>query len=70
VTRLDKQQAAVIGAYTGVLCGPFDEMHDYVELVLGRPVWTHELPELRQAIREASRADFLALCRKTERRPT
>lgn len=62
MTKLTKEQAAVIGAYTGVLCGSFSIMHEYVERIVGRPVWTHEFPSLRDEIREKSKSDFLSLC--------
>jgi hypothetical protein len=62
--RLTKEQAAVIGAFTGIACGPFSDIHEYVEKLLGRPVWTHQFAshELHEEIREKAREDFLALC--------
>ena len=33
--RLTRDQAAVIGAFTGILAGPFSDMHRYIEKVLG-----------------------------------
>lgn len=63
LTPLTPQQAAVIGAYTGYLVGDFADVHGYIEHLLGRPVWTHELgsEEMSATIRDAARADFLAL---------
>ena len=40
--RLTREQAAIIGAYTGTLSGPFSAMHKYIEKVMGRPVASHE----------------------------
>ena len=62
--RLTREQAAIVGAYTGVSCGPFSDIHSYVEKVLGRPVWTHEMAgeEVMTAVRDAAKADFLAIC--------
>ncbi len=62
--KLTKEQSAIIGAYTGTLCGPFDAMHEYIEKIMGRPVFTHELAnkETVAAIKEAAKADFIALC--------
>lgn len=62
-TRLNKHQAAVIGAYTGITAGPFSDIHEYAEKVLGRPVWTHQFadPEIWEELHSASKADFLAL---------
>lgn len=48
VPKLTKEQAAIVGVYTGVSCGPFSDIHELAEKLLGRPVWTHELayPEI------------------------
>lgn len=66
IPTLTKEQAAIIGAYTGILCGPFSHVHKAVEEKLGRPVWTHEFPGLADVIREAFKDDFLRLCAKAE----
>lgn len=71
--RLTAEQAAIIGAYTGVLCGPFSDLHEYIEKKLGRPVFTHELGTaggLWEKIKDATLEDFLAICHaKVEPRP-
>ena len=56
--RLTNRQAAVIGAFTGILAGPWEDLHGYVEDLMERPVWTHEIPMLANEIKEAARADF------------
>lgn len=62
--RLTKEQAAIIGAYTGVACGPFSDVHQKIEQALKRPVLTHELgtPDIWQEIRTAVRPEFMAIC--------
>lgn len=62
--RLTRDQAAIIGAFTGILTGPLEDMQAYAERVLGRPVWTHELADksMPEALRDAARADFIAIC--------
>jgi len=62
--KLTPRQAAIISAYTGMLCGQFSTMHAYVEEVMGRPVWTHEMADSETVaqIKAAAKADFLALC--------
>jgi hypothetical protein len=64
--RLSRDQAAIIGAYTGVLCGPFPDLHEYTEKVLNRPVFTHEFAneELYKELREKCKQDFLNICAK------
>ena len=66
----DKEKA-IVSAYTGItmLNGEkFQIFHKYIEDILGRPVFTHELGnELVFAeIKEKSRADFLRLCEEVE----
>ena len=40
---MTKREAAVLGAFTGILIGEFSDMHKYIEEIMGRSVWTHEL---------------------------
>jgi hypothetical protein len=44
----------------------FNEFHKYVEYIMGRPVWTHELAneEVKNEIIENSKDDFLDLCKE------
>ena len=60
-------ERAIITAYTGItmLAGnKFEIFHKYIENILGRPVWTHELadPAVWEEIKEKSKKDFLELC--------
>lgn len=63
VPKLTKEQAAIVGVYTGVSCGPFSDIHELAEKLLGRPVWTHELayPEIREELREKVKPQFLEI---------
>ena len=65
---LTKEQAAIIGAYTGVTCGPFSDIHELAEKLLRRPIWTHEfaLPEVNEELKKAVAPQFMALCYKEE----
>lgn len=60
---MTRRESAIVGAYTGVLCGPFDALHEYVEEILGRPVFTHEMGDkaIADEIKEKSRGDFVAM---------
>lgn len=62
--RLTPRQAAIVGAFTGKLAGPFGDMHKYIEEIMGRPVFTHELGDAETAnkIAELAKPDFLAIC--------
>jgi len=65
--RLTKEQAAIIGAFTGFAAGPFPDIHEYAERVLGRSIWTHQFAskELKEELREAARADFVRIAARS-----
>lgn len=61
------REKAIVMAYTGIcmLTGDkFQIYHKYVEDIMGRPVWTHEmaLDSIADEIRAKSKDDFIALC--------
>ena len=64
VPRLTEEQAAIMMAFTGISCGPFELFYKYTQEKLGRLVKTNELTtkELMAEIKEASREDFLSIC--------
>lgn len=58
-------------AYTGCVMLAGDKLkvfYDYVSEIIGRPVYTHELPSLLNTIKEAAFPDFCMIC-KTESEP-
>ena len=63
----DKEKAVVM-AYTGTtfLAGDkFGIFHKYIEDIMGRPVFTHELgdPKIASKIKEKALPDFLKICK-------
>ena len=57
-----KREGAIITAYTGImLCNDYDSFHKYIEELLGRPIYTHEIPLLFDEIKEKSTKDFMAI---------
>ena len=58
---MTKEECAIVTAYTGFLIGDFDWFHEYVEKILERPVYTHELAskELWEEIKDKSKQDFI-----------
>ncbi len=60
---MTKQEAAIVSAYTGYLIGEFHDMHEYIEKIMGRPVWTHELgnKETMELIKSKSKDDFISI---------
>ena len=61
--RLTTRQGAIVSAFTGTLACNFVDFHAYVEELLDRPVFTHELAsdQTTEEIREKARPDFLAI---------
>ena len=65
------REKAIVMAYTGVcmLSGDkFKIFHEYVENIMGRPVYTHEMAikAVGDEIKEKAKADFIALCAEQE----
>lgn len=60
---MTKREAAIVSAYTGILIGNFSDLHKYIEEIMGRPVWTHELgrEEIFDQIKNLSKNDFLSI---------
>ena len=68
----DKEKAIVM-AYTGIcmLSGDkFQIFHKYVEDIMGKPIYTHEMAikAVDDEIKERAKADFIALCAEQEPR--
>ena len=62
------EEKCIVSAYTGYLMCDFGEVHKYIEKILGRPVWTHELasPDVQAEIKNKTRIAFLNLCKTEE----
>lgn len=58
---MTKKEAAIVSAYTGILIGEFSDLHEYIEKILGRPIFSHQLAnnEIYAEIKEKSRNDFI-----------
>ena len=41
---MTKEESLLISAYTGyMICSQFSELHEYIEEVMGEPIFTHQL---------------------------
>ena len=65
------REKAIVMAHTGIcmLDGKkFGVFHAYIEDIMGRPVYTHELAiqSISDEIKEKSRDDFIKLCREEQ----
>ena len=60
---MTKREAAIVSAYTGYLIGEFSELHKYVEEIIGRPVYTHEMgnKETFDEIKSKAKNDFVSI---------
>lgn len=60
---MTKREAAIVSAYTGILLGDFEDMHKYIDEIMGRYVFSHELGEkaIVEEIKNRSTQDFLNL---------
>ncbi|MBR1382771.1 MAG: DUF3850 domain-containing protein [Ruminococcus sp.] len=64
---MTEREAAVIMAVTGITTLAGDKLevfYDYVKELLGRPVMTHELPELADEIKHRASTEFFEICEK------
>lgn len=65
---MTKRECAIVMAHTGIcmLSGEdFNIFHEYVEKIMGRPVWIHEMgnPKIAEEIKQKSLNAFLELCK-------
>ena len=63
---MTKREGAIIGAFTGCLIGDFSDLHKYVEEIMGRPVFTHEMASenISSEIKKQATSDFMAICKE------
>lgn len=59
--RLTKEQAAIIGLYTGITAGPFADIHELAERLMKRPIFTHEFPALAEELAALVKPLFLEI---------
>lgn len=62
---MTKHECAVIMAFTGVAMLKPDDLgyfYDYIQNIIGRPIYTHELAAYADQIKENARNDFVMLC--------
>ena len=63
---MTKHECAIVTAYTGfsMLKGSdLKYLYNYLSSLIGRPVYSHEIPAVAESYKEQIREDFLALCR-------
>ena len=58
---MTKREAAIVSAYTRYLIGEFSDFQAYAEEIMGRPIFTHELPSIADELNEKSKKDFMSI---------
>jgi hypothetical protein len=67
---MTKHECAVVTAYTGIAMLKGDNLkylYDYLSGMIGRPVYSHEIPSVIEQYRDTTiKDDFIALCRNAK----
>lgn len=65
---MTEKEKIIVSAFTGILMTDFSKVHEYIEKILGRPVWTHEFADkaIWEEIKKKSEDDFLDICKKDD----
>lgn len=64
---MTNEEKAIVMAYTGICMlteDKFHIFHEYVERLMGRPIYTHELGIFADEIKEKAKDDFIKLCKE------
>jgi hypothetical protein len=58
---MTKREAAIVSAYTGFLCGKFEDLHEYAEELFDGPVYSHTFGDKKfaEALKVKSKHDFI-----------
>lgn len=68
---MTKKEAVVIEAYTGVCMLKGEDrnlFYKYINQLMGRKVYTHELPVLINEIKEKAKPDFIKICKNMDKK--
>ena len=58
---MNKREAAIVSCYTDKLIGSIDGICEYIEELVGRPIFTHEIPVLLFIHMERIKQDFISI---------
>ena len=58
---MTKREAAIVTCYTAKLIGDIDEVYKYLSELIGRPIYTHEIPAVLDEYHSKIRQDFVTL---------
>lgn len=54
-------EATIVSAYTGYFIGELDDLYKYLSELIGRPIYTHEIPAVLDEYHDRIKQDFVAL---------
>ena len=62
--KLTREQAAIIGLYTGILCGQFSDVHELAEKIHGGPIRALNIAnnEFVEELQQKVKPQFLEIC--------
>ena len=58
---MTRHEATIVSAYTGYLIGELDDLYKYLSELIGRPIYTHEIPAVLDEYKSKIRQDFVKL---------
>ena len=58
---MTRREATIVSAYTGYFIGNLEDLYNYLSELIGRPVYTHEIPAVWDEYHDRIRQDFVAL---------
>ena len=58
---MTRREATIVSAYTGYFIGGLDDLYKYLSELVGRPIYTHEIPSVLDEYHGKIRQDFVML---------
>ena len=58
---MTRREATIVSAYTGYFIGELDDLYKYLSELVGRPVFTHEIPAVLDEYHSRIKQDFIML---------
>ena len=58
---MTRREATIVSAYTGYFIGELEDLYKYLSELVGRPVYTHEIPAVLDEYHSKIKQDFVTL---------
>ena len=56
---MTRREATIVSAYTGYFIGGLDDLYEYLSELIGRPIYTHEIPAVLDKYHNKISQDFV-----------